>query len=124
MEDILKKILRRLEVLNTQLNDIYDQLSDISSRREEPLHDEDDEVFPFNAPSYITRSEAERTRDKLMECFSTYGYLTVANVYDICGMENKNKDTCRYGWRDLPGLMVVRRPDYTYAIVFPAAKRI
>lgn len=136
-EDILKKILRRLEVLNSQMNDVYEKLCDITDASEEDEdkdedEDNDDESgrYSYCPPSFKfwSRSEAERASEQILKVFKTYrsvsSFVSVATVCNICGAKS-NIDDYRWGWKNLPDdLVIVRTSDFMYTIILPTPQKL
>lgn len=53
-----------------------------------------------------TRQEANDVIDQMYELVSKFGEATVADLYDMCGIEEKHTDG-NYGWRNLEGSRAV-----------------
>ena len=50
-------------------------------------------------PCFETRQDAEEFLSCIHDIFETYGSLTVADLYDICGLISSYRDN-RIGWKD------------------------
>lgn len=70
------------------------------SRRSRASHDFDEIIL-------ATRVEAEEVIDRLFELVSKYDSATVADLYDLVGIDGKFTDD-RWGWSDLRGSGVSR----------------
>lgn len=76
----------------------------------------------FDRPIYVSRSDAHEILDKLNGIILTYGYATVADLYDLSDLPcdyTYNK----YGWTNLRDAKVVRVRD-EYTIDLPMAEAI
>lgn len=77
---------------------------------------------PVHSPSDITlpsRRDAEAVLDQLNDCIRQYGAVTVADLYDSCGITHSFTDV-KYGWSDLRNAEIARDGDGWY-IKFPKA---
>jgi len=63
------------------------------------------------------RGEAEEVRSRMDELISTYGLVSVADLYDLVGITGNYTDN-KYGWTDIRNATVVRVPD-GYLIKLP-----
>lgn len=87
--------------------------SSTSIRRDEPRrevsrssrvrHEFDEIVLP-------TRVQAEQVLDDLIEACSKYQAVTVADLYDLCGVTSVFTDS-KWGWTDLRGADITRVRD-------------
>lgn len=59
---------------------------------------------------FDTRQEAYDTLDKMNEILVTYGYVTIADVYDIVGVPCCYTDN-KYGWTTIQNAEVVKGKD-------------
>jgi hypothetical protein len=70
------------------------------SRRARARHDFDDIILP-------SRTEAEEVIDRMFDLVSRYSSATVADLYDLTGLEASHVDN-KWGWTDLRGSGVSR----------------
>lgn len=54
-----------------------------------------------------TRKDAETILSAMDELLSTYGYASVADLYDLAELENNHTDN-KYGWTDIRSASIVR----------------
>lgn len=66
-----------------------------------------------------TRGEAEEVLSRMDELVSTYGIVSVADFYDLCGVTCQYTDN-KYGWTNIRNAQVVRVRD-GYMIKMPKA---
>ena len=87
----------------------YNRMAPTAERSENPRrisrsararHDFDDIILP-------TRSEAEEVIDRLFDLVSRYNSATVADLYELTGLESTHVDN-KWGWTDLRGSGVQR----------------
>lgn len=81
----------------------------ISSRR----------TYEFNDIIFDNREDADNVIDKLYDMLATYHKISVADYYDIVGVQG-DYTANSYGWSNLGGVRVVRVPD-GWIIDFPPA---
>jgi hypothetical protein len=84
---------------NMILNNMYLEVR-INNTFPEGPHDFDDIIIP-------TRGEAELVLDKLIDLTIDYREATVADLYELTGVDAAFTDR-KYGWRDLRSAKVVR----------------
>lgn len=65
------------------------------------------EEYVFPELIIATRAEAFVVLDRLTQLISRYAAATVADLYDLCGLETKYADN-KWGWTELPGVKIVR----------------
>lgn len=70
------------------------------SRRARANHD-------FTEIVLASRREAEAVTDKLLDLLNHYGQATVADLYDMLGIQGNFAEE-RYGWRDIRGYKIDR----------------
>ena len=68
---------------------------------------------------FETRGDVEKILETLNYCISKYGCVTLADFYDLAGVQALYED-CKFGWTTLNGVKVVRKRD-GYTIEFPRA---
>ena len=66
-----------------------------------------DEHHRFDNVIFETRGDAESVIDQLKDILDTYGFVTVADLYELSGMNYKHGDN-HYGWIDLKTIRVLR----------------
>lgn len=66
--------------------------------------------YVFENVTLETRSDAEEVLASLKDIIDRYGICSVADLYDITGMDSKPTDS-NYGWSDLERATIVRTVD-------------
>lgn len=87
-----------------------------SSRSSRPRFDHDDIVFE-------TRGEAEAVREEMCNVIERYGFVTVADMYDMANIPQPYTSE-RYGWTNLRTADVVRYPGGGFIIKLPKTEPI
>ncbi|HHU80006.1 MAG TPA: hypothetical protein GXZ35_01555 [Acholeplasmataceae bacterium] len=90
----------------------YDSRRDYSAVRTRTGYNYDDIIFD-------NRGEAEDVLTRMDELISTYGLVSVADLYDLVGVTGNYTDN-KYGWTDIRSASVVRVRD-GYMIKLPKA---
>lgn len=67
-----------------------------------------------------TREEAHDILDRMDELVSTYQFASVADLYDMAGIEPKFTDN-RYGWKDIRGAQIIPAKGGGFLIKMPKA---
>ncbi|MCC8151381.1 MAG: hypothetical protein LIO96_08000 [Lachnospiraceae bacterium] len=70
-----------------------------------------------------TRADAVEVLDGLDEAIDVYGVVSVADLYDLAGLEHNYTDN-KYGWDDIRSASIVRLRNNEYMIKMPKAKPI
>lgn len=65
-----------------------------------------------------SRSEAEEVIDRLFDLISRYGEATVADLYELTGLEASHTDN-KWGWTDMRGANVARIRSGDYLLDLP-----
>lgn len=60
---------------------------------------------------FKTKSDAETVIVDLKECLETYGVVSLADLYDIVGVNVNKYDNYLYGWVNLDDASVIELPD-------------
>ena len=82
----------------------------VNSRREhnptrtKPGYDYDEIILD-------TRGEAEAVLDAMNDIIGQYGFVSVADLYDLANISTNNYAANKYGWSDIGGCRVVRVRD-------------
>ncbi len=84
-----------------------------SSSRTRSVFDYDNIVIP-------TRQEAEEVIRRMDEIIETYQTVSVADLYDLCGITDHNYMNSKYGWMNIRTAEVIRVRD-GYIIKLPRA---
>lgn len=66
------------------------------------------------------RGEAEGVLSKMEELMDVYGVVSVADLYDLVGIDGDYTDN-KYGWTDIRSASIVRTRDGGYLIKLPRA---
>lgn len=64
-----------------------------------------------------TKEDAEKILFKMSEIIKYYGYVTVADCYDLAGIHADCRDY-QYGWKNINGAKIVKATS-GYSIIFP-----
>lgn len=75
--------------------------------------------YNFDDIIFDNRGEAEDVLSRMDEIISMYNFASVADLYDLCGLNGSYTDN-KYGWHDIRNASVVRIRD-GYVIKFPKA---
>lgn len=65
-----------------------------------------------------SRGEAEEVIDNLYELLDVYGVVSIADLYDLAGLETRHTDN-NYGWDDLTGTHITRLGRDEYMVKMP-----
>ena len=79
--------------------------------------------FDFNTIEFETRGEAEAVREAMSDTIDTYGFVTVADMYDMAGL-NQPFTSNKYGWTSMRNSEVIRQLGGGYVIKLPKAMPI
>ncbi len=71
-----------------------------------------------------SRGEAEEVLSNMVDILYDFGEVSVADLYDLCGISNSNWTDNKYGWTDLSGASVKRARGGGYLIDLPRAEQI
>jgi len=71
-----------------------------------------------------TRGEAEEVLSNMVDILYDFNEVSVADLYDLCGISNSNWTDNKYGWTDLSGACVKRARGGGYIIDLPRAEQI
>lgn len=90
----------------------YNSISSGSTRRENDRFSNNNKLKGYNYDDvYVeTRGEAEEVLSQLDSMIETYGYATVADLYDAIGVTGEYTD-CKYGWTNLSTASAIRTRD-------------
>lgn len=86
------------------------------SRRSRARHDFDELIIPSHA-------EANEVLDQMFEILSRWGHVTVANLYDLTGIESTHVDM-KWGWTNLRGARAVRTRSGGYLLDLPRPEEL
>ncbi len=90
----------------------YDNRRDYSAARIKTGYNYDDIILD-------NRGEAEEVLSRMDELISTYGLVSVADLYDLVGVTGNYTDN-KYGWTDIRSASVIRVRD-GYILKLPKA---
>ena len=79
--------------------------------------------FDYEDLEFNTRGEAEAVLDEMANCIESYGFVTVADMYDIADVTHPYT-SAKYGWTNLSTAEVARCRDGKYIIKLPKARPI
>ena len=65
-------------------------------------------VFDYDNVVIPTRQEAEEVIRQMDAVIETYGTVSVADLYDLCGVTDHNYMNAKYGWMDIRTAEAVR----------------
>ena len=91
--------------------------------RSRPVESENRPRFDYDEIGFESRGEAQAVRDQMDEIISTYGVVTVADLYDMADLTQPYTSN-RYGWIDISTADIIRRRDGKYVIKLPKARPI
>lgn len=111
---------RRSHSDRVSYRDYYDDDRRGSRRRRDRDRDDDFRGYDLDDVIVDTRAEAERVLDKLDEIIDRYGYVTVADVYELVGIQGRWTDN-KYGWTRIASAKPQRVRD-GYLIQLPRPK--
>ncbi|MBO5887524.1 MAG: hypothetical protein J6Q60_05840 [Bacteroidaceae bacterium] len=77
-------------------------------------------VFDYDNISIPTRQEAEEVIRRMDEIIEVYGMVSVADLYDLCGITDHNYMNAKYGWMNIRTAEAVRVRD-GYILKLPRA---
>lgn len=81
------------------------------------------EMFEIENIVFAMHSDARKTLSAMQEIVDNYGYVTIADLYDLAGLRCKSYLYSRMGWKDLSDAKIVcfRQPNNVcgYTIQFP-----
>jgi hypothetical protein len=102
----------------------YDDRDRFDDRREGEVRTR----FRFDDLSFETRTDAEIVRRQMLDAVKRYGFVTVADMYDMAGSPNLAPYTANdYGWmgaRIFETAEIIRVRDGRYIIKLPSASPI
>lgn len=76
-------------------------------------------VGDFDSIVFDTRGEAEKVLAMMDEMMDTYHMISVADFYEICGVEDTVHTANKYGWKDIRSAKIVRTTYNQYQIKLP-----
>jgi hypothetical protein len=78
--------------------------------------------FDYDEYSFTNRGDAEIVLDQMEGIIQKYGFVKVADYYDLIGVTNTNHCANNYGWTDIHHARIVRERDgYTISLPRPLA---
>lgn len=77
----------------------------------------------FREFEYGTRSDAEEVLINMQDLIDEYGFASIADLYDLCGVVGNWTDN-KYGWADLRSAKVSMKRGGGYVIDFPRAEQL
>lgn len=80
-------------------------------------------TYNYDEVEIPSRSEAEAVLMQMDEIVDTYGFVKVADLYELAGISG-NYTGYNYGWDNIRSASVVRLPNGWYTIKLPKAKPI
>lgn len=79
--------------------------------------------FDYEDLEFGTRGEAEAVLDEMANCIEKYGFVTVADMYDIADVTHPYT-SAKYGWTSVATAEVSRCRNGAYIIKLPKARPI
>ena len=76
--------------------------------------------FDYDDISFPSRGEAEAVREEMNNVIERYGFVTVADMYDMAGLSQPFTSN-KYGWTNIRSAEVVRVGGGEYVIKLPKA---
>lgn len=80
-------------------------------------------TYNYDEVEISSRAEAEAVLMQMDEIVDTYGFVKVADLYELAGISG-NYTGYNYGWDNIRSASVVRLPNGWYTIKLPRAKPI
>ena len=77
-------------------------------------------TYSYDEITFASRGDAEKVLAEMDEIVSRYGFVKVADFYDLVGTSGSHTDN-NYGWMDLRSANVVRLYNGEYIIKLPRA---
>lgn len=96
----------------------YTSYSDYLSRKpcpsygRKPVHMRPDDII------FVNRQDAEQVLTAISDISVKYGYVTMADLYELCSLPTTFKDN-KFGWKSLTKASI-KRTRYGYILVLPA----
>jgi hypothetical protein len=102
----------------TSYHKVYQQAPEprTISQRARSTHDFSQEI------AFPNLGSAEKVLDTLMEYIEKYGFVTVSDFYDACGISNNEFTDEKHGWDDLRSVRT-RRTREGYILELPPTKQ-
>lgn len=67
--------------------------------------------FDYDEIVFDTRGDAEAVLDAMNEIISSYGVVSVGDLYDLASVSTNNYAVNKYGWSDIEGCRAIRVRD-------------
>lgn len=80
--------------------------------------------FDYNDILFESRGEAEAVLRAMWGSIEDYGYVSIADMYDMADLTAPPFTSVKYGWTDLREAHVVRTFDGAYIIKLPRAEQL
>ncbi len=110
-EGVKNKIIKKIEKLI-----MYGEKTETNTRHCYERSFQNDEIL------FESREEAEKIKEQMNEIIDKYGFVTVADLYDLCGISASYLDNKR-GWTNIDNAkLVIKREGYS--VKFPTPIRI
>lgn len=100
----------------------YSNYYDKKERRQSS--DRSREKHDFRDIILDSRGEAEEVLSNMVDILYDFHEVSVADLYDLCGISNSNWTDNKYGWTDLAGASVKRARGGGYLIDLPRVEQI
>jgi hypothetical protein len=95
----------------------YDRFSSGNSR---PVASSARTPYSYDDLTFANRGETEEVLARMDELVADYGFVTVADLYDLAGRTGNYTDN-KYGWTNLRNARIVRLRNGEYMIELPRA---
>lgn len=89
----------------------YGSYYDSQSSRKENNYLKARNGFDYDEIVFDTRGDAEAVLDAMNEIISSYGVVSVGDLYDLASVSTNNYAVNKYGWSDIEGCRAVRVRD-------------
>ncbi len=81
------------------------------------------DTIPVKEMFFETEAEANKIILNLFDIVEKYGFVSVADYYDLCGASWENDICSKYGWNILAGMRTVRAEDKEFfTILLPSPR--
>lgn len=78
-------------------------------------------VLDYDLVEFDSAGEAEKILQAMEEIISHFGIISIADYYDLCGIDDASYTTNKYGWHSLTSARVVRIGTNRYKLKLPKA---
>ncbi len=99
----------------------YKSFYDKDNDRRKPNNTSVGRGFAYDEVEFETRGDAEAVLDAMSDSIDRYGFVSVADFYDLAGVTTTNYTINKFGWNNISTAKVIRDRN-CYTIDLPKAK--